>query len=67
MNIITQLDKFHKTRLGYAVFGLVELALAYATASWAVDNGSLWLWILTLVLVVGALRNFVNAVAVRKK
>jgi hypothetical protein len=51
------IDKFHKTRLGYTVFGLVELALAFAAANWAIDNGSLWLWILTVIFLFGGLQN----------
>ena len=54
---LAAVDRFHKTRLGYLVFGLVELGLAYVVASWAVDNGSLWLWVLAMVLLVGFFQN----------
>jgi hypothetical protein len=54
------IDKFHKTRLGYMVFGLVELGLSLAFANWALDNGSLLLWGLTLILAVGFAQNFVQ-------
>lgn len=61
------IDKFHKTWPGYAVFGLVELALAFAAANWAIDNGSLWLWALTVILLFGGLQNFVRMLVVHKK
>ena len=51
------LDKFHKTRLGYIVFGLGELALAYGAASWAIDSGNILLYVATIILVFGGLQN----------
>lgn len=57
---LAKLDKFHKTRRGYAVFGLVEAGLAYAFFSLAVNSGSLWQWALTAILIVGILQNFVK-------
>ncbi len=62
MRGLAQLDTFHKTRGGYLVFGLAELALAYAAVLWAFDSGSLWLYMITLILIVGALQNFVKLV-----
>lgn len=55
-----QLDKFHKTPAGYLLFGLVELGLAYGAVSWAIDSGNLLAYLLTLVLLGGAIRNFVQ-------
>lgn len=55
--MIKQLDKFHHTKPGYLVFGLVELAIAYGFFSLSVDRGNLWWYLLTLVFLVGALRN----------
>lgn len=54
------LDKFHKTRAGHLVFGIVELAIAYGFASLAINSGAWWQWLLTLVFLVGALRNLVK-------
>lgn len=62
MNAVQQLDKFHKTRSGYLVFGLVELALAYLFASLAVNSGSLWEWALALILLVGFLQNILKLI-----
>ena len=55
------LDKFHKTRVGYAVFGLVELALAAVFANLAIPSGDWWEWLLALVFLVGFLQNFGRA------
>lgn len=64
-----QLRQFHRTKLGLIVFGLAELAGAYGCANWAVDNGSLLLYLAALILLVGALQNCVKLVAmsVRRK
>ena len=56
-------DKWHHTKLGYLVFGLVELAIAYGFFSLSVDRGNFWWYILTLVFLVGALRNIVNFIS----
>ncbi len=61
------IDKFHKTRLGYLVFGLVELGLAYVFASWALGSGSLWLWLLAFIFLFGFLQNFSRMLWVHKK
>lgn len=61
------LDKFHKTRLGYVAFGLVELGLACAFGNWAIDNGNLWLWALTFILLFGFLQNLGRLLVVHKK
>lgn len=59
---LAKLDKWHKTRQGYFVSGLVELALAYGVASWAIDNGSLLLYLICIVLLVGGLHNLAKFV-----
>ena len=50
-------DKWHKTRLGLTVFALVELAITYGFVSLSIDRGSLWYYLLTLIFLVGTLRN----------
>ena len=60
---LKQLDKFHRTRTGYLVFGLVELGLAYLFFSLAVNSGSLWQWTLTMILLVGVAQNAVHLCA----
>jgi hypothetical protein len=60
---LKQLDKFHKTRAGYGMFGLVELGLSYLFFSLAVNSGSLWQWTLTVILFIGFAQNFVKLFA----
>jgi hypothetical protein len=59
---LKQLDKFHKTRRGFAVFGLVELALGYLFFSLAVNSGSLWQWALAFVLFIGFVQNLAKLI-----
>jgi len=56
--ILQKLDEFHKTRPGYLVFGVIELAMAYGFADWALDTGALWWWVIAIFLFAGALQNF---------
>ncbi len=60
--MLDKLDKFHKTRTGYAVFALIELALAYLFISWAIDSGNLLDYLLALIFTVGFLQNFVKLI-----
>ena len=60
--MLDKLDKFHKTRTGYAVFALIELALAYVFISWAIDSGSLLDYLLALVFTVGFLQNLIKLI-----
>ncbi|HEY4161357.1 MAG TPA: hypothetical protein VGM08_04820 [Candidatus Saccharimonadales bacterium] len=61
------LDKFHKTRVGYLVLGLVELALAAVFANLAIPSGDWWEWLLALICLVGSLQNFGRMVVGAKK
>ena len=60
--MLKQLDTFHKTKLGYLIFGLVELGIAYGFAGLAIDRGSWWWYLLTLIFLVGTLQNFVKVI-----
>jgi hypothetical protein len=55
--MIKQLNKWHQTKLGLLVFGVVELAIAYGFVSLSIDRGNLWWYLLTLIFLVGALQN----------
>lgn len=57
MNFLRQIDKFHKTRLGYLLFGIVELALGFVCGYIAIGNGSIWLWLLAFILLAGFIQN----------
>ncbi|MEO6513230.1 MAG: hypothetical protein ABIR37_00965 [Candidatus Saccharimonadales bacterium] len=56
------LDTWHKTRTGLFVFAIVELLLAYGAASWAIDSGNLFGYVLTLLLLGGSVQNFVKLI-----
>ena len=64
---LASIDKFHKTRLGYLVFGLVELGLSYLFAIWAMDNGAWWEWLIAFIFLLGGLQNLVKMLVVHKK
>ena len=53
-----KLHKWHQSKLGLLVFGLIELGVAYGFASLSLDRGNLLWYLLTLVFLVGALQNF---------
>jgi len=53
---------FHQTGVGYLLFGIVELAVAYGFASLSIDRGNLWYYLLTLVFSIGALQNFLQLI-----
>jgi hypothetical protein len=52
-----KLHKWHQTKVGLLVFGLIELGLAYGFASLAIDRGGPWWYLLALIFLVGALQN----------
>jgi hypothetical protein len=54
------IDKWHKTRQGHLIFGLVEMGLAYLFASLSIDSGSLLEYAITIILFAGAIANFVR-------
>ena len=56
--MIKALHKWHQTKLGLLVFGIVELAVAYGWASLAIDRGNFLCYALALVFFIGALQNF---------
>lgn len=55
--MIQKLDKWHKTKLGLLIFGLVELGAAYGFASLAIDRGNFLYYLLALIFLVGTLQN----------
>ncbi len=60
--MLNAFDRWHKTKPGLFVFGLLELAVAYGFASLAIDRGNFWWYILTLIFLVGSLQNFVKLI-----
>lgn len=60
---VDQIDRFHKTRRGRVSFGFIELAVAYVFVSLAIDSGSIWQYLVAIVLAVGAINNLIRALA----
>ena len=60
--MINKLDNWHKSSLGLLFFAAVELIIAYGLASLAINNGNLWYYLLTIILLVGALKNFTKLI-----
>lgn len=65
--MIEKLDSWHKTKVGYATFALLELALTYMNVSLAIDRGSLWYYLLAIILFIGAVQNAYKFVMCFKK
>lgn len=57
METFKKLDKWHKTHLGLLVFGLVELAIAYAGYNKSLNTGNLLWYIVTIVTFYGGVSN----------
>lgn len=64
---VKTLDKWHKTKPGYLVFGLAELALAYAFASLAIDSAHIWEYALATLFLIGGIQNLVRIFRAPKK
>ena len=67
MNFAQQLDHFHKTHIGFLVFGIVELGVAYLFASLAINSGAWWQYVLVLIFLFGGLQNLVKIFITHKK
>jgi hypothetical protein len=62
MKWLARLHRWHQTRAGLLISGLVELLLAVGFLLLAIDSGSLLQYFLGLAALVGALQNFVKFV-----
>jgi len=58
---LAKLDKWHKSGRGYLTYGVVELAIAYGFASWAIDTAHTWCYVLTILFLVGGFKNLLQA------
>jgi hypothetical protein len=65
--ILRGIDKFHRTRPGYLVFGLVELALGITAANLAIPSGDWWEWLIVVIGFFGFLQNFGRMIIGAKK
>ena len=57
-----KLNKFHKTKVGFLIFGIVELAIAYGFASLSIDRGNLWWYLLALIFLDRRLKNLIKLI-----
>ncbi len=57
-----QFKKFHETKLGFLVFGIVELVIAYGFASLSIDRGNLWWYLLALIFLIGGVKNLIKLI-----
>lgn len=57
MELIHSLDKWHKTKPGFIILGVVELGISYGFASLSIDRGNFLWYILTLVFFIGGIKN----------
>ena len=58
--MLQTIDRWHKTQVGYLIFAIVELGLAYGAASWAIDSGNLLLYLATIILLIGGLQDLIK-------
>jgi hypothetical protein len=59
MKIFQKLDRWHQTKPGLITVTVIEAALAYLFGSLAIDDGSLFDYAITFLLVVGIIQNLV--------
>lgn len=55
--MLDKLDRFHNTKLGYAVFALFGLGVAYLFASYAIDSGNWFDYLIALLGIIVFLQN----------
>lgn len=60
MSPFSKLDRFHKTRRGYFLFGVIELIGAYIFAAIAFDTANMWAYVAAIILLIGAVLNIIN-------
>lgn len=56
------IDTFHQTRKGKLIFGALELVVSYLVVSRAIDTGSLWEWLIAILLFIGGVHNLLKSV-----
>lgn len=61
MGRFAEIDNFHKTRKGKVIFGVIELLVAYLAVSRAIDTGSLWQYLVFILLTIGGFNNLIRA------
>ncbi len=62
MASLREVHEWKQTRKGLVISGVVEAVLAYVFASWAIDSGNWLVYLVTFVLIIGALQSLIKAV-----
>lgn len=57
--MLERLKAWHGKPAGPALYATAELVLAYLFASLSIDRGNLWYYLLTLIFLIGALKNLI--------
>ncbi len=58
---------FHKTKQGYIIFALIEIALLYVVVSVAIDTANMFVYFAGIVLIIAIVFNIKNAIALQLK
>ena len=61
--MLDKLDKFHNTKLGYAMFALFGLVIAYVFISFAIDTGNWFDYLIVLLAIVVFLQNLTKLIS----
>ncbi len=64
-NMLERLKQIKETRVGYGISAMIEGALAFAAATWAIGSGSMWAYLFAIVFTVGSLTNLYRALTYR--
>ena len=59
---IQTIKQWHQTKIGLLGFAVVELGLAYIFASLSINQGNLWLYLLTIIFLVGTIQNIIRLI-----
>lgn len=62
LNTFKQVGQKRKTKLGLVLTLVVELAITYGLASWAVDNGNLFCWLAALIATIYCLKGLTELI-----
>jgi hypothetical protein len=60
--MLKKLETWHKTRMGFLAFALIEAGMFYGFASLSIASGGLWWYLASLVLFLGVFRNLINLI-----
>lgn len=53
---------WHQTKIGFLVFAVVELMLAYGFGSLSINSGNLWWYLATIIFLVGTVQNIIRLI-----